>query len=78
MAWQCQRTGIEALEEIIRLLRITKKYILDKNKTTELGTLENILTESVLALAALEQAVMPKSIVPDPWWFDSDQIKFKD
>jgi len=36
------------------------------------------LTESVLALAALEQAVMPKSIVPDPWWFDSNQIKFKD
>ena len=24
------------------------------------------------------QVVMPKNIVPDPGWFDSDQTKFKD
>jgi len=24
------------------------------------------------------QAIMSKSIVPDPKWFDSDQTKFKD
>ena len=35
-------------------------------------------TESVLALAVFEQAVMSKSMVSDPWQFDGDQIKFKD
>ena len=24
------------------------------------------------------QTAIPKSMVPDPEWFDSDQIKFKD
>jgi len=25
-----------------------------------------------------EQAVMPKSMVPDPGWFNGDQMKFED
>jgi len=35
-------TGIEILKEILRLLRITKEYTLDKNRTTELPTLEEM------------------------------------
>jgi len=35
-------TGIEILKEILRLLRITKEYTLDKNRTTELATLEEM------------------------------------
>jgi len=36
-------TGIEILEEILRSLRITEEYILDENKTTKLGTSEEML-----------------------------------
>jgi len=35
-------------------------------------------TVLVPAPVALEQAVMPKSIVPDPRWFDSNKTKFED
>jgi len=37
-------TSIKALEEILELLKITKRYVLDKNKTTEPASLEEILT----------------------------------
>ena len=37
-------TSIETLEEILEFLKITKEYVLDKNKTTELTSLEEILT----------------------------------
>ena len=58
-------------------MRITKEYALDKNRTTEPETLEeNILTVPVLV--EIVQAVILKSIVPDPGWFDGDQTKFKD
>jgi len=43
-------TDIETLKEILRLLRITKEYTLDKNRTTELATLEGMST----ALATTE------------------------
>jgi len=51
---------------VVRLL----KYILDKNRTTELATLEEMSTVSVLVV--LEQAVMLKSMVPDLVWLDED------
>ena len=77
MNWQYQEINIEVLEEILRLLRITKEYALDKNRTTEPETLEeNILTVPVLV--EIVQAVILKSIVPDPGWFDGDQTKFED
>jgi len=53
---QHQGTDIEILKEILGSLRITKEYVLDKNRTTEPATLNvNMLTASVPAV--LEQAV---------------------
>jgi len=47
-------------------LKITKEYILDKNKTTKPGTLkENMLIVSAPAPAVLEQVVMLKNMVLD-------------
>jgi len=57
-------------------LRITEEYVLDKNITIKLATPEDMLTVSVPVV--LEQTVMPKSMIPDPRWFDRDQMKFKD
>lgn len=37
-------TGIETLEEILELLRITKEYASDRNKTTKPATSEDIST----------------------------------
>jgi len=41
-------TGIEILKEILRLLRITKEYTLDKNRTTEPAILEEMSTASAI------------------------------
>ena len=38
-----ETTGIEVLEKILRPLKITKKYALEKNRTTEPATLEKML-----------------------------------
>jgi len=43
-------TGIEALEEILRLLRITEEYILDENKTTKPETLKEMLAVSAIEI----------------------------
>jgi len=40
-------TGIEVLEKILRPLKITEKYALDKNRTTEPTTLEKMLIASI-------------------------------
>ena len=76
MAWQNLDT-IEALEEILGLLRITKDNI--SNRSTEPATLE---TEEILTTPAVynenAQASMLKSMVPDPGWFDRDWTKFED
>ena len=40
-------TGIEVLEKILRPLKITEKYALDKNRTTEPATLEKMLIASI-------------------------------
>ena len=60
--------AIEALEEILGSLRITKENALNGNRTTELATSE---TSREMSIAPAEyhktaQAVMLKSIVPDP------------
>ena len=56
-------------------MRITEKDVPDR--ITEIKTTNAILI--VLALAVYnEQAVIFKSIVPDPGWFDKDRTKFKD
>ena len=72
-------TSIKALEEILELLKITEEYVLDKNKTTEPALLEEILTVPIpVVYNGIAQAVMLKSIVPDPGWFNGDQMKFED
>jgi len=60
--------SIKALSEILRLLRITKEYVLEENRTIELVILETeeMSTAPVLAVYnRTEQTVMPKSMVPD-------------
>ena len=70
-------TGIETLEEILRSLKIIKKYILKENRTIELA-LEKMLIVSALAIYdETAQAVMLKSIVLDLRWFDGNQTKFE-
>jgi len=48
---------------------------LGENKTTKLGILEEMLT---VPATETVQTVMPKSMVSDLGWFDSDQTKFED
>ena len=60
-------TDIEVLEVILGLLRITKEYILDRNKTIKLVLLEEMSMASILAIHnETAQAVMLKSMVLDP------------
>ena len=67
------------LKEILKLLRITKEYISDKNRTTKTEILEEIiLIVLALVLVVLELVVMLKSMVLNPGWFDSDWMKFED
>ena len=52
-------TDIKALEEILELLRITKEYVSDINRTIELLLLEEMLTALTLAVYdATVQTVM--------------------
>ena len=65
--------------KILRLLRIIKEYISDKNRTTKTEILEEIiLIVLALVLVVLELVVMLKSMVLNPGWFDSDWMKFED
>jgi len=77
MARQSPNT-IEALEEILGLLRITKYNV--SNRSTELAIPE--ISEDMSTAPAVHnktaQVVMLKSIVPDPGWFDGDRTKFED
>ena len=43
-------TDIEVLEVILGLLRITKEYILDRNKTIKLVLLEEMSMASILTI----------------------------
>ena len=60
---KCQENDIEVLSEWLRSLRITKENALDR--TTDIKTKNKILTALPLVVYN-KQAVMPKSIVPDP------------
>jgi len=63
------------LSEQLGSLRITKEDA--SNKTTETETTDTMLI--VLAqVVQNKQAVMPKSMVPDPGWFDENRTKFED
>ena len=63
----------------MRLLRITEEYTSNENKTTELALSEEMSTVLIPAVYnGIAQIVIPKSIVLDLEWFDSDQTKFED
>ena len=73
-----ETTGIEALKEILGLLRITEDYVSDGNKTIKPAS-EEMLTVPISAIYnETVQAVIPKSMILGPGWFDSDQTKFED
>ena len=67
---------IEALSEQLGSLQIIEKA----SSEYEWMITEEILTVLALAVTVDEnrQAGMPKNIVLDPEWFDSDRTKFKD
>ena len=70
-------TGIETLEEILRSLKIIKKYILKENRTIELALEKMLIVPALAIYDETAQAVMLKSIVLDPRWFDGNQTKFE-
>ena len=57
-------------------MRITKEDI--STETTETETTDKMSVVLVPAIAQNEQAVIPKSMVLDPGWFNRDRMKFKD
>ena len=60
---------IEALSEQLGSLQINQEASIS-NKQTD--------TEMSTALAVNESAGMPRSMVPDPGWFDGNRTKFED
>ena len=70
-------TGIETLEEILRSLKIIKKYILKENRTIELALEKMLIVPALAIYDETAQAVMLKSIVLDLRWFDGNQTKFE-
>ena len=68
--------AIEALEEILRSLRITKDNM--SNQSTEPATpeTEGMLTAPVTIVH--NKNIPTKSMVPDPGWFDRNKTKFED
>ena len=78
MAGQRQNT-VEELEEILELLRITEDNV--QNRSTEPATSETEEMSTAPAPAGYNENIstaMPKSMVPNPGWFDGNRTKFKD
>jgi len=69
---------IEALEEILGSLRITKDNV--SNRSTEPATPETdrMLIAPALVLAVYNESIPIKTMVPDPGWFDRNRMKFED
>jgi len=67
---------IEALLEQLGSLQITEEAS-SKYKQTETDKMSNTPAPAVATNKNI-QAEMPKNIVPDPGWFDSDRTKFED
>ena len=64
--------NIEALSERLGSLQINEEASNDKQTDTEMSTAPAV-TPAVNKLAG-----MPRSMVPDPGWFDGDRMKFED
>ena len=63
---------IEALSERLGSLQINKEASSNEQTDTEMSTAPTVTP------AVNELAEMPRSMVPDLGWFDSDQMKFED
>ena len=67
---------IEALSEQLESLQITEEA---SSKYKQMDTeISSVLAPAAVGISENMQTGMPKNIVPDPGWFDSDQMKFKD
>jgi len=67
---------IEALSEQLESLQITEEA---SSKYKQMDTeMSSVLAPAAVGISENMQTGMPKNIVPDPGWFDSDQMKFKD
>ena len=68
---------IEVLSERLGSLQINKET---STEEYERADTEMSLAPATVAAAASEnvQAGLPKSMVPDPGWFDGDRSKFED
>ena len=77
MARQSLNT-IEVLEEILRSLRITKENILNRSTEPAISETSGEMLTALAVYNKTAQAVIPKSMVPDPGWFDGDRTKFED
>jgi len=67
---------IEALEEILGSLRITKDNI--SNKSTKLVIPETDRMSAAPAPVVYNESIPIKTMVPDPGWFDGNRTKFED
>jgi len=70
------KDGIEALEEILGSLRITKDNV--SNRSTEPATPETDRMLIAPAPAVYNKSVPTKTMVSDTGWFDGNRTKFKD
>ena len=60
---------------MILLLKITEEDAQDKNRTIETEiTEEMLIVPALVAHNTTEQAIMPKSMVPDLGWFDHSYL----
>ena len=67
---------IEALEEILGLLRITEDNV--SNRSTEPATLETNRMLTAPAPAVYNESILTSTMVLDPEWFNRDRMKFED
>jgi len=68
---------IEALSERLGSLQINEEASMSEYKQADI---EMSVAQATAAAAVSEniQAGLPKNMVPDPGWFDSDRSKFED
>ena len=67
--------NIEVLSEQLGSLQITNKTL---DETTEQSDEAMSVALVPMTINMNKQAIIPKSMVPDPEWFDRDRTKFED
>jgi len=70
--------AIEALEEILGSLRITKDNVLNRSTKPTTPETNRMLAAPAPAPVVYNESVPTKTMVPDPGWFDGDRTKFED